>query len=302
MELNIYRLETEIQNDKTRNIDTLSTLEIVKIINAEDQTVAIAVQKELPRLVELVDVVVDRLKSGGRLVYIGAGSSGRLAFADAAECPPTYGVSYETVQALIAGGFNALYKAQEGAEDDEQQGVKDVQSINLCKGDVLVGIAASGRTPYVLAAMKYANEIGCYTGSIACVSNSAIGGVAKTAIEVITGEEVITGSTRMKAGTAQKMVLNMLSTAVMVRLGKVYNNLMIDVLPNNLKLINRSKGIIRKITACDQATADEYYEKAGQSVKLAVFMILSKLDKKASEGVLAQYDGHLKNALKSIGR
>ena len=300
--LDLTKLETEIQNPQTLGIDTLSSVEIVKLINQEDQKVAVAVSKALPQIAELVDVIVERLKKQGRLIYIGAGSSGRIGFADAAECPPTYGLSYETVQALIAGGFPALYKSQENAEDDEAQAIADVQAIGLNENDVLVGIAASGRTPYVIAAMRYANEIGCYTGSLACVSNSEIGKIAKTAIETVTGEEVITGSTRMKAGTATKMVLNMISTAVMVRLGKVYNNLMVDVKPTNQKLIKRSWGIITKVTGCDEETAKTYYEKADRNVKLAIFMFLSGLDKTDSERIIAENDGHLKNALKTVGK
>ena len=299
--IDLAKLETENQNERSMAIDTFSAYEIVKLINEEDQKVAVAVTPALANVARLVDEIVERLRNGGRLIYIGAGSSGRLAFADAAEVPPTYGVDYQTVQALIAGGFSALYKAQENAEDDEVQGVADVKEIELSAGDVLVGVAASGRTPYVIAAMKYANEIGCYTGSLACVSDSEIGKIARCAIEVVCGQEVITGSTRMKAGTAQKMVLNMLSTAVMVRLGKVYNNLMVDVKPTNQKLINRSIGIIAKVAACDEKTAGEYYEKAGRNVKLAIMMKLSNLDKQASESLLEAHLGHLKNALKAGG-
>ncbi len=300
--IDLTKLETEVQNPKTLEIDTLSAFEIVSLINQEDQKVAQAVSLCLPQIAELVEAIEQRMKKQGRLIYIGAGSSGRIGFADAAECPPTYGVSYETVQALIAGGFPALYKSQENAEDDQEQGVADVKAIGLKENDVLVGIAASGRTPYVIAALKYANEIGCYTGSLACVSNSEIGKIAKTAIEAVTGEEVITGSTRMKAGTATKMILNMLSTAVMVRLGKVYNNLMVDVKPTNQKLIKRSWGIISKITSCDEEMAKTYYEKADKNVKLAVLMINSGLSKEECEKILSANDGHLKQALTACGK
>ncbi len=300
--INLTKLETENQNINSMEIDTYSTTKILETINNEDQKVAVAVEKAIPAISELVDVIVDRLRHGGRLLYIGAGTSGRLGFLDASECPPTYGVSYEMVQGIMAGGFEALYKAKEGAEDSMELGVADCKERNLSEKDVLVGIAASGRTPYVIAALEYANSIGCYTGSIACVSNSEIGTVAKTKIEVLPGQEVVTGSTRMKAGTAQKLVLNMISTSAMIRLGKVYNNLMVDVKPTNIKLVNRAKGIIQKATGCSEEVASEYYEKADKLPKLAIFMILSEKSREESEKILSEYEGHLKNALHSIGK
>ena len=300
--INLTKLETENQNPKTKEIDTFSTAEILTVINEEDLTVALAVRKILPQITVLVEEIVDRLKEDGRLIYIGAGSSGRISFADAAECPPTYGVSYDKVQGIIAGGTAALYQAQEGAEDDDKQGIQDVKNISLCAKDVLIGVAASGRTPYVIGALNYANEIGCYTAAVTCVSDSEMAKVANIAIEAVTGAEVITGSTRMKAGTAQKMVLNMISTAVMVRLGKVYDNYMVDVSPTNIKLENRAKGIIKNISGCDEATAEEFYQKADKSVKLAVLMILSQLDKSECEKLLSDQEGHLKQALKAVGK
>lgn len=300
--INLTKLETENQNERTMEIDTFSTAEILSVINSEDQKVAIAVEKTLPQIEKLVDAIVERLSNGGRLFYIGAGTSGRLGFLDAAECPPTYGVSYEMVQGIMAGGFEALYKAKEGAEDDAELGVADCKERNLCAKDVLVGLAASGRTPYVIGALKYANEIGAFTGSIACVSESEIGKIAQVAIEALPGQEVVTGSTRMKAGTCQKLILNMISTASMIRLGKVYNNLMVDVKPTNIKLVNRAKGIIRKATGCSEEKADEAFEAAGQSCKLAIFMVLSEKDKEESEKILSEYKGHLKEALRSIGK
>lgn len=300
--VDLTKLDTEKQNTKTLEIDTLSIDEVLKIINDEDKQVAYVVEKALPQITKLVEATVERLRNGGRLIYIGAGSSGRLAFADASECPPTYGVPYETVQGIIAGGFPALYKAQEGAEDDIEQGIKDVKNINLSYKDILVGIAASGRTPYVIGALNYANEIGCHTGSITCVHDSEMSKIVKNAVEVVSGEEVITGSTRMKAGTAQKMVLNMLSTATMIALGKVYNNLMVDVLPTNIKLVNRAIGIIMKITDCSLETAEKFYYEADQSVKLACLMILSGLDRKSCEDILLANNDHLKKALASINK
>ncbi len=298
--INLKKLETENQNVNTLNIDILNTGEMLALINSEDKKVADAVQKELPQIQKLVDEIVKRLEEGGRLFYIGAGTSGRLGFLDAAECPPTYGVSYELVQGIMAGGYEALYKAKEGAEDDSDLGVNDCKERSLSNKDVLVGLAASGRTPYVIGALNYANEIGAFTGSIACVSDSEIGKLAKVAIEVLPGQEVVTGSTRMKAGTSQKLVLNMISTSVMIRLGKVYDNLMVDVLPTNKKLEERAKGIIMKVTACDKEVATRYYIEAEKSCKLAILMIKSGLSKEESTTLLTKFKGRLKEALRSL--
>ena len=300
MEVDLKKLETENQNVNTMNIDTCTSEEIVTLINNEDATVAESVRKQLPQIARLVDVIVEQLEKGGHLYYIGAGTSGRLGFLDAAECPPTYGVPYEMVVGIMAGGFEALYKAKEGAEDSAELGVNDCKEHNLTKNDVLVGIAASGRTPYVIGALKYANEIGCPTGSVACVSDSQIGKVAKYPIEVVSGQEVVTGSTRMKAGTAQKMVLNMLSTASMIRLGKVYNNLMVDVKPTNEKLVSRAKGIIVKATGCDKETAEKLFEEADKNPKLAIAMYETGLPKEEARALLDKYKGHLKEALLSL--
>ena len=300
MEVDLKKLETENQNVNTMNIDTCTSEEIVTLINNEDATVAESVRKQLPQIARLVDVIVEQLEKGGHLYYIGAGTSGRLGFLDAAECPPTYGVPYEMVVGIMAGGFEALYKAKEGAEDSAELGVNDCKEHNLTKNDVLVGIAASGRTPYVIGALKYANEIGCPTGSVACVSDSQIGKVAKYPIEVVSGQEVVTGSTRMKAGTAQKMVLNMLSTASMIRLGKVYNNLMVDVKPTNEKLVSRAKDIIVKATGCDKETDEKLFEEADKNPKLAIAMYETGLSKKEAKALLDKYKGHLKEALLSL--
>ncbi len=300
--LNLNKLETENQNVNTYDIDTCSTEEILKKINDEDKTVAEAVELQLPNIAKLVDVIVERLRNGGRLFYIGAGTSGRLGFIDAAECPPTYGVSYEMVQGILAGGYSALDKASEGLEDDKELGINDCKERGLSAKDVLVGIAASGRTPYVIGALEYANSIGCATGSIACVSDSEIGKVANYKIEVITGQEVITGSTRMKAGTAQKLVLNMISTSTMIQLGKVYNNLMIDMKPTNEKLIARTKGNIMKATGCDSETAEKLLEQSGNSAKIAVCMYKSGLNKEECEKLIDDHGGKIKEALISIGK
>ncbi len=300
MTINLNKLETEGVNAATQNIDMADALEIVTLINNEDATVAAAVQKQLPQIAALVDAIVTQLKKGGHLYYIGAGTSGRLGFLDASECPPTYGVSYETVVGIMAGGFEALYKAREGAEDDRELGVNDCKEHNLTADDILVGIASSGRTPYVVAALEYANSIGCPTGSVACVSDSEIGRVAKYPVETVTGAEVVSGSTRMKAGTATKMVLNMLTTASMIRLGKAYNNFMVDMKPTNQKLVARWKRMLAKATGCDEQTAEEMYEKSGHSLKAAIAMIKTGYDKEEAEALIARFDGHLKKALQSV--
>lgn len=302
MTVDLKKLETENQNADTMDIDTCTSLQIVQKINAEDAKVAAAVQTQLPQIAALVDVIVDRLSRGGRLFYIGAGTSGRLGFLDAAECPPTYGVSYDTVQGIMAGGFEALYKAKEGAEDDAALGEQDCRDRGLGDKDVLIGIAASGRTPYVKGALNYAASVGCATGSIACVSHSEIGQLAQYPIEAVTGQEVVTGSTRMKAGTAEKMILNMISTASFIRLGKVYNNLMVDVKPTNEKLVARGKNIIVKATGCDPDTAARMFEESGRSPKLAIAMIKTGYDKETAQQLLEQYGGHLKTALQAVGK
>ncbi|MBR0385924.1 MAG: N-acetylmuramic acid 6-phosphate etherase [Erysipelotrichaceae bacterium] len=301
MTLNLNKLETEGLNANTMNIDMADSLEIVTLINNEDATVAGAVKKQLPQIAALVDAIVEQLKKGGHLYYVGAGTSGRLGFLDASECPPTYGVPYETVVGIMAGGFEAIYKAREGAEDDRKQAVIDCKEHNITADDVVVGIAASGRTPYVLAALEYANSIGCPTGSVACVSNSEIGQVAKYPIEAVTGAEVVSGSSRMKAGTAQKMILNMLTTASFIRLGKVYNNLMVDMKPTNQKLVARWKRMLVKATDCSEETAERMFEESGHSLKTAIIMVKTGYDREKASQLLQEHEGLLKKALISIG-
>ena len=224
----LKKIATEQRNPDTMNIDTLATLDMVKLINREDHKVAEAVGQVTDKIAQAVDVIADRLSKGGRLIYCGAGTSGRLGVLDAVECPPTYSTDPEMVQGLIAGGYPAIFKAVEGAEDSRELGVKDLKDIGFGAGDVLVGIAASGRTPYVLGAMEYAKELGAVTVSVTCCPGSALDSFADIGIAPAPGPEVVTGSTRMKSGTAQKMVLNMLSTGAMIKLGKVYGNLMVD--------------------------------------------------------------------------
>ena len=268
-------LSTETINQSSINIDILPTIEKLKIINEEDHKVAEAISHELPIIAKAVDITTNAMKHGGRLIYMGAGTSGRLGILDAVECPPTYGVDYNTVVGLIAGGKEAFIKAQEGVEDQESAGFADLKEINLTENDVVCGIAASGRTPYVIGGLKYANSIGCKTISIACNKNSVISNYADIKIEISPGPEVITGSTRMKAGTAQKLILNMLSTTAMINLGKVYKNLMVDVKTSNEKLQARAKKIIMEATEVDFTTATEYLELAHNHVKSAIVMIIN---------------------------
>lgn len=294
-------LETEQRNDNSIGVDSLNTREIVNLINNEDKTVAYSVEKELLDIENAIDIMFECLKSGGRIIYVGAGTSGRLGVLDASECPPTYGVDDTVIQAIIAGGNEAILKAKEGAEDSKLLAIDDLKAKFLNKNDCVVGIAASGRTPYVISALEYANEIGAKTVSIACVKNSEIGQVAQKAIEVVVGAEVVTGSTRMKAGTAQKLVLNMISTTLMIKSGKVYKNLMVDLKATNKKLEERARRIVMQATGVSREIAINYLEKSDMSAKVAIFMILSSLDKNESIKVLNRFGGNVSRALEETG-
>ena len=273
MAVDIESLMTEQRNQRTEAIDQLSTVEMLQLLNDEDKTVAYAVEKELPNIALAVDKVVEALQQGGRLVYIGAGTSGRLGVLDASECPPTFGVDDSVVIGLIAGGDLALRNAIEGAEDDEEEAIRQLRNIDLSVSDVLIGIAASGRTPYVVGGLKYAKELGATTVSISCSPNSAIGDIAKVAITPVVGPEAISGSTRLKAGTAQKMVLNMITTGAMIKIGKVYGNLMVDVNASNVKLMERAKRIVTQATGVSIEQAKEVLEQADYNPKQAIVMI-----------------------------
>ncbi|MBX4263009.1 N-acetylmuramic acid 6-phosphate etherase [Clostridium estertheticum] len=296
--LNLKKLITESRNENTMNIDTVSTLEMVKIINNEDKKVAGAVEKELPKIAIAIDSIAQRMHKGGRLIYIGAGTSGRLGILDASECPPTFGTPEELVQGIIAGGKEAIFRAIEGAEDSKQFAESDLKSKGLTQNDTVVGIAASGRTPYVIGGLEYANKIGALTISVTCNANSPVSAVAKISIAPVVGAEVVTGSTRLKSGTAQKMVLNMLSTGAMIRLGKVYGNLMVDVKSTNEKLTQRAKLIVCEATGVDIEEATEVLSKTDFDVKLAIFMILSKLNKEQAKIRLDLNKGYIAKALK----
>ena len=280
------------------NVDSLSALEIVQLMNEEDKQVPLAIEKCLPQIAQAVERIVAAFQQGGRLVYIGAGTSGRLGVLDASECPPTFGVSPEIVKGIIAGGERALRHPIEGAEDSKTQAVVDLQTIQFSSKDVLVGIAASGRTPYVIGALEYAKSLGSVTVSIASNPNSAMVNIVDIAIDTVVGPEVLTGSSRLKSGTAQKLVLNMLTTASMILMGKCYQNLMVDVQASNEKLKARAIRIVMQATDCDKALAEETLKQADQNAKLAIMMILSELDRAQAEALLEKHHGKLQLALK----
>ena len=294
----ISSLSTEQRNPKSMNIDTASTLEILKIINEEDKIVPLIVEKELPYIEKAVNIIVDALKNGGRLLYFGAGTSGRLGVIDAAECPPTFGTPHELIRGYIAGGKEAMFVAQEGAEDLEEKGVNDVISAKVSPNDVVCGIAASKRTPYVVGAVKKAKQLGAKTLFVTCNPREEfnIEGV-DVAICPYVGPEVIMGSTRMKSGTAQKLVLNMLTTASMIRLGKVYENMMIDLQLTNKKLVERAKKIIMTITGVSYEAADDYLKKSGGHVKTALVMIKANVSVDEAKRRLNMANGFVRKAI-----
>ena len=269
-------------------------------INAEDQKIAQIVKEQIPNIVNIVDAAYQSIQNGGRIIYVGAGTSGRLGILDASECPPTYGVSHELVQGMIAGGIEAIFKAKEGSEDSKELGKTDLMSRDLDTNDMVIGLAASGRTPYVIGALEYANEIGAQTGSICCVNNGDISKYAKHAVEVVTGPEVVTGSTRMKAGTAQKLVLNMISTAVMIQYGKVFHNYMVDVQPTNKKLELRANRIIQTLAEVDEDEAEKLFLLSDKQVKTAIVMGLSAVDKQKAKQALDQANGHITKAVQLL--
>lgn len=295
--LNIQNLSTEISNPDVYALDSLSSLELLNLMNQQDQTVAIQVSKVLPSVAQVVDKISENMAIGGRLIYVGAGTSGRLGVLDAAECPPTFGVDYQTVIAIIAGGTQAIQHAVEKAEDDMGQGAHDLELLEISPLDSVVGISASGRTPYVIGALRYAASRKALTISVSNNVNSEIGCASALAIEVETGPEVLVGSTRLKAGTAQKLVLNMISTAVMVRMGKTYKNLMIDMRPTNQKLIDRGKRMIATVCQCSQEKAAEAFEKAHANIKVAIVMEKRGCDYETAVDLLGKSGGHVQQAL-----
>jgi len=293
----LENLSTEHRNEKTMNLDEMSIKEVLQSMNEEDRTVALAVENEIEEIEKVVQIVIKSFEDEGRLIYIGAGTSGRLGILDAVECPPTFGTDDKMVQGFIAGGLKAFTKAVEGAEDREELAEEDLKSIGLNEKDTVIGIAASGRTPYVIGGLKYAHSVGASTASISCNKNAEISKYAKLNVEVETGAEILTGSTRLKAGTAQKLVLNMISTASMIGVGKVYKNLMVDVQSTNEKLVERSKRIIVEATGVSYEVAAEYYEKAERNVKAAIVMVLLQCEHGEALKKLKEAKGFVKKAL-----
>lgn len=297
----LKQLTSEQRNSASLNLDQLSALEIVQLMNQEDQKVALAVNDQLAQIAQAVEVIVSAFQQGGRLIYQGAGTSGRLGVLDASECPPTFGVPFGQVIGLIAGGDRAIRKAVENAEDNHEAGKADLMQIQLSDKDVVVGLAVSGRTPYVLGGLAYAKSLGAKTVAISCNAHSEMAEIADIAITPIVGAEVLTGSSRLKAGTAQKMVLNMLSTASMVLMGKCYQNLMVDVQATNEKLRHRAVNIVMQATECDCDTAKHYLSLADNQAKLAIMMILGNLDKAQAKVLLEQSQGRLGQAVQKLG-
>lgn len=296
--MDLSKMMTETRNPHTMDLDQMSALEIVTAMNREDRRVPEGIEPELPRIAAVVEAVEAAFRKGGRLFYLGAGTSGRLGVLDASECPPTFGVDPGMVVGLIAGGDRALRFPIEGAEDSRELGRRDLEEHNLTADDVVVGIAASGRTPYVLGALEYARSLGCTTAAIACNKNSAVGLAADIAIEAQVGPEVLTGSTRLKAGTAQKMILNMISTGAMVRIGKAYHNLMVDVVQSNEKLQTRAENIVMEATGVDRAEARTAIDAAGGKVKLAITMILTGKEADQAQQLLEQAGGRVRDAIR----
>ncbi|KGQ59495.1 N-acetylmuramic acid 6-phosphate etherase [Gallibacterium anatis] len=296
----LKQLTSEQRNSASLNLDQLSALEIVQLMNQEDQKVALAVNDQLAQIAQAVEVIVSAFQRGGRLIYQGAGTSGRLGVLDASECPPTFGVPFGQVIGLIAGGDRAIRKSVENAEDNREAGKADLMQIQLSDKDVVVGLAVSGRTPYVLGGLAYAKSLGAKTIAISCNAHSEMAEIADIAITPIVGAEVLTGSSRLKAGTAQKMVLNMLSTASMVLMGKCYQNLMVDVQATNEKLRHRAVNIVMQATECDCDTAKHYLSLADNQAKLAIMMILGNLDKAQAKVLLEQSQGRLHQAIRKL--
>ena len=291
-------LSTETRNPDTMNLDEMTSLEIVEAMNKEDSKVPLVISQLLPKIAEVIDIATEALKNKGRIFYIGAGTSGRLGVVDASECPPTFNASPNDIIGLIAGGEKAFTKAIEGAEDSENLGKEDLMKNNFSKNDICIGLAASGRTPYVIGGLKYAKSIGAKTASISCNKNSKISAISDIAIEAIVGPEILTGSTRLKAGTAQKLILNMISTGAMIRMGKCYQNLMVDLQMKNKKLERRGINIIKEATGVEEKEATEFMVKANGCVKIAIVMIFLNCDYETAKQKLEKADGKVRLAIK----
>ncbi|MFR1832757.1 MAG: N-acetylmuramic acid 6-phosphate etherase [Lachnospiraceae bacterium] len=295
--MELEQLTTEQRNQRTMDMDNMSVRQIAEVMNEEDNHVIEAVQKAISQIECLIDCAVEALSSSGRIIYIGAGTSGRLGILDAVECPPTFGVSYDTVVGVIAGGDNAFVKAKEGAEDNAKEGMEDLKKIDLTPEDLVIGLTASGRTPYAIGAVQYAREIGCRTGAISCNLNAEISAWVDAPVELETGPEIISGSTRLKAGTAEKMVLNMISSITMIQLGKTYKNFMVDLKSTNYKLEQRAVHIVMNAAECTREQAEKGLEEAGQEVKTAIVMLKKGCTKKEAEHRLKTAKGRVNKAL-----
>lgn len=295
--MELEQLTTEQRNQRTMDMDNMSVRQIAEVMNEEDNHVIEAVQKAISQIECLIDCAVEALSSSGRIIYIGAGTSGRLGILDAVECPPTFGVSYDTVVGVIAGGDNAFVKAKEGAEDNAKEGMEDLKKIDLTPKDLVIGLTASGRTPYAIGAVQYAREIGCRTGAISCNLNAEISAWVDAPVELETGPEIISGSTRLKAGTAEKMVLNMISSITMIQLGKTYKNFMVDLKSTNYKLEQRAVHIVMNAAECTREQAEKGLEEAGQEVKTAIVMLKKGCTKKEAEHRLKTAKGRVNKAL-----
>lgn len=295
--MNLEGLTTEARNEATKKIDQVSTLEMVTLINQEDQKVAQAIEKVLPQIAAAIDAAAERFKKGGRLIYCGAGTSGRLGALDAIELTPTYSVSPERAFGILAGGEKAMYQAIEGAEDSKELAIEDLTQHQLTARDVVIAIAASGRTPYAVSAIEYGKKVGALTISVTCNNQSPMNQLAEIGIAPIVGPEVITGSTRMKAGSAQKMVLNMFSTGIMVKVGNIYQNLMVNVQPTNEKLIQRATNIIKEAAEIEVSQAKEYLEAAQLEVAPAIVMAKAHVDFQKAKQLLAEHDGRISEVL-----
>ncbi len=299
MTLNMNAMTTESRNPNTMELDTMSALEIVTVMNREDEKIPQAIRQRLPEIARCAELAAEAIRTGGRVIYMGAGTSGRLGVLEAVECPPTFGVPYGTVIGLVAGGSTTAFdKPVEDAEDKPEEGIKDLKTIGLKKEDILIGIAASGRTPYVLGGLEYARGLGCHTAAIVCNADSAMAAAAELAIEVYPGPECVTGSTRLKAGSCQKQILNMISTASMVMCGKVYQNLMVDVDPCNEKLVIRARKIVMEATGCEEAVAAEAIAQAGGHAKTAITMILADCSAEEAKLRLDRAGGHVREAIR----
>lgn len=295
----ISKLMTEQVNDRSKDIETQSISEILRYMNDENRKITDAIEQCIPEIEKVTAGVVQAFEKGGRLIYLGAGTSGRLGVLDASECPPTFGVSPEMVVGIIAGGDYALRNAIEGAEDDETLAEKQLRDLNLVKEDVVIGISASGRTPYVVAGLSYANEVGCFTGAISNSPNALISKIASVGIEAITGPEVVTGSTRMKAGTAQKIILNMITTTAMIQVGKIFKGYMVDVQPTNLKLKQRATNILANITHLSQEDARRVLEENDFDLKVAIISQIHHISAKEAEQLLQANQMHIVKAMKN---